>query len=504
MDIAARLERIYTSHADRPALCIGGTTFTYREMAARVGEIQAQLDANAGPAERLIGVVTVDTFDTYASVLAVLRSGRGFVPLNPAHPESRNASILHQAALGTVLSPRRDVAFGQHEATGARVLVTTDAPGSAASTVPHRPAAPDDIAYLLFTSGSTGEPKGVPITRGNLNAFLDALVASGCGMDEHDRVLQMFDLTFDFSIASYLAPLSRGAHVFTVPEGNIKFGEIYRLLEEERLTVAPLVPSVLTYLRPYFPDIDLPALRLAFFCGEALHAEVVDEWMRCAPGARIINFYGPTEATVFAMVYEWNPERGQQKALNGVVSIGRAMEGMEALIVDEAGDPVPPGEKGDLALAGLQLTTGFWNDPERNARVFFEHVEGGRARRFFRTGDLACADADGDLFFLGRTDQQVKLQGYRVELAEIEHHVRAVLPGHACVVLPLTTATGAVELHLVVEAQEVDLKAVLRSLRDRVPSYMVPARAVAIPALPLNANGKIDRRRLRTELEAHG
>jgi amino acid adenylation domain-containing protein len=502
MDIAERLERTFVKHRDRPALAIRGTSYTYAQLAERVMAIQAALVASTQPSERLVGVITTDTLDTYASVLAVLRSGRAFVPLNPEHPAGRNSRVLQQADLRTVLSPPGDSSLGWTPSS-TRIILTAER--STVGSPGLVPASPNDLAYLLFTSGSTGEPKGVPITRGNLSAFLDALAAAGCSMGDGDRVLQMFDLTFDFSIASYLAPLSSGACVFTVPPGTIKFAEVYRLLEEERLTVAPMVPSMLTYLRPYFGDIHLPALRLAFFCGEALHADVVTEWLACAPNATIVNFYGPTEATVFAMAYTWKPADGLNKALNGVVSIGRAMTGMHVLIVDEDANPVVQGQKGGLALAGPQLTPGFWNDPERNRDAFFEVPDGDERRRYYRTGDLAVEDADGDFLFCGRLDHQVKLQGYRVELGEIEHHVRTLLPAHACVVLPRTTSSGTTELYLVVEGYGGDLKDILGSLRERVPFYMVPSRAVSLDHMPLNANGKIDRRRLLAELEAdHG
>jgi amino acid adenylation domain-containing protein len=500
VDIAGRIERVFALDAARPAICISGVTHTYAELRDRVAAIHSLLDLTAEADERLIGVVVTDTLDTYASVLAVLRSGRAFVPLNLDHPAERNASVVTQAGLRTVIVSHENLTLSDDVSQGARHLHTPSA--SHVSTSHVAVVTPDELAYLLFTSGSTGEPKGVPITRGNLSAFLDALAAAGGAMHEHDRVLQMFDLTFDFSIATYLAPLSNGACIYTVPSGTVKFAEVYRLLAEEGLTVAPMVPSVLNYLRPYFDDISLPELRLSFFCGEALHADVADAWARCAPRSAIVNFYGPTEATVFAMNYEWLPAEGKNKTLNGVVSIGHPMRGTAALLVDDELQFVPPGKQGELCLAGLQLTPGYWNDPARNARAFFEREVEGRLMHFYHTGDMAIRDADGDYLFCGRVDHQVKLQGYRVELGEIERHVRELLPGYTCVVVPYTNQAGNVELRLVVERHANDLRPVLASLRARVPSYMVPARAMSVTQIPLNANGKIDRRAIQGQLEA--
>lgn len=367
-DIAKRIERIFELHAQRPALVVGGIAYSYAQLRQRVLSVQALLSSIAGGDERLIGVLATDTLDTYAAILAILRSGRAFVPLMAEHPPARNASIVKQAALGIVLETQVGVSLGAPVLDGARAVATSG--GSTATCDSVAEAGPQDLAYLLFTSGSTGEPKGVPITRANLGAFLDALPAAQCAIGARDRVLQMFDLTFDFSIAAYLAPFCHGACVFTVAPGNFKFAEVVRLLDEERLTVAMMVPSVLTYIRPYFDEVHLPELRLSVFCGEALPADVLRGWSVCAPDTSIINFYGPTEATVFAMAYTWGPAEGRDKTLNGMVSIGRPMHGVLALVVADDLTPVPVGEKGELCLGGPQLTPGYWMDPARNARAF--------------------------------------------------------------------------------------------------------------------------------------
>lgn len=499
IDVAERIERVCARHGAQPAISVGGALHDYDALHARVLAIHGLIDRVAARDEALIGVAVADDLDTYASILAVLRSGRAFVPLNPEHPVERNASIVNQAGLRTVLFSEDQHTLREATAAAATHVTSRATVPTAHETVAVRET---DLAYLLFTSGSTGEPKGVPITRGNLAAFLDALAAAGCATGPRDRVLQMFDLTFDFSIATYLAPLSSGACVYTIPRGTMKFAEVYRLLDEEQLTVAPMVPSVLTYLQPYFDEINLPALRLSFFCGEALHADIATAWMRCAPASVLVNFYGPTEATVFAMYYDWRPADGNDKAMNGIVSIGQPMERTVALLVDGDLEPVTRAERGELCLAGPQVTPGYWQDAARNARSFFEHDVNGVRQRFYRTGDLAMVDAHGDFLFCGRVDHQVKVQGYRVELGEIEHHARDVVSGHACVVVPRSNMKGNMELWLVVEGYTGDLRSVLASLRERVPSYMVPARAISMERMPLNANGKIDRRAIADRLDS--
>jgi non-ribosomal peptide synthetase component F len=328
----------------------------------------------------------------------------------------------------------------------------------------------------------------VPIGHGALRAFLDAFFALGHELGAGDRFLQMFDLTFDLSLMSYCVPLALGASVVTVPSDGIKYMEVYRLLEEQEITAALLVPSILAHLRPYLAEIHLPELRASLFCGEALYDDLVTEWAACAPNARVQNVYGPTEATIFCLAYDC--DRGRpHKVENGIVSIGRPMKHTRILIVDEALRPVAPGEKGELCLAGAQLTPGYWNNPEKNREAFFVH----EGERYYRTGDLCVRDADGDVMYKGRLDHQVKIQGYRVELSEIEHHARAVTGCKHAAAVACPDAAGNTAVHLYLERFEGEIPAMLDLLRGKLPPYMIPTRTTSLEALPLNANGKIDR-----------
>jgi non-ribosomal peptide synthetase component F len=298
----------------------------------------------------------------------------------------------------------------------------------------------------------------------------------------------MFDLTFDLSLMSYCVPLTLGACVYTVPPEGIKYMEIYRLLEDHELTCALVVPSILAHLRPYFPEIRLPKLRYSLFCGEALYDDLVTEWSECVPAARVQNVYGPTEATIFCLAYDC--DRGvPHKSTNGIVSIGKPMDGVGILLVDDARRPVAPGEKGELCLRGDQLTPGYWNNPEKNREAFFEH----EGEVYYRSGDLCWQDADGDVMYSGRADHQVKIQGFRVELSEIEHHARELTGIKHLAAVTCPDSAGNVTLHLFFEGAAEQIPALLAGLRTKLPAYMIPARTVNLDALPLNVNGKIDR-----------
>jgi amino acid adenylation domain-containing protein len=349
-------------------------------------------------------------------------------------------------------------------------------------------------AYILFTSGSTGTPKGVPVQHSALDAFLKAFFAMPMDLGPNDRFLQMFDLTFDLSLMSYVAPLTIGASIYTVGDEGMKYMSIFQILEDHEITTALMVPSVLGHLRPFFDEIELPHLRYSLFCGEALSDTIATEWQQCVHNATIFNVYGPTEATIFCMTYRHSDKA---KALNGIVCIGQPMRDMSMAVVDENGKRVPIGEKGELCLAGPQLTTGYWKNEEKSKEVFID-LEG---TRFYRSGDVALEDEEGDFHYLGRVDQQVKIEGFRVELSEIEHWTRTIcgIPQLAAVVHSNTM--GANEIYVFIESttpiNEADIK---DKLKQSIPSYMVPKKIITLERLPLNVNGKIDRKALKNSL----
>jgi non-ribosomal peptide synthetase component F len=313
-----------------------------------------------------------------------------------------------------------------------------------------------------------------------------------------DRFLQMFDLTFDLSIMSMLTPLLVGASAHVPPAKGAGYLSVQRTLDRERVTVALMVPSVLSFLQKYFNEIRLPDLRYSLFCGEALPASLARAWAACAPNARRFNVYGPTEATIFCTSYELPADRDAE-AHHGVVSIGAPMPGMELIVLDENRAPVPAGKTGDLYLAGGQVTDRYWRNEEKTREAFGTISHLGEERFAYRTGDVAF-ERDGQFFYCGRSDQQVKIAGYRVELGEIEHQARR-LPGITdAAAAAEADASGNCVVHLFVrrdvasdDALTGDVRAELAS---HLPSYMIPHKVQSVTAFPLNQNGKIDRRAL--------
>jgi len=249
----------------------------------------------------IVAILTYDDIETYASILALWYSKLVFLPLNPKNPPSRNLEILNLTECRMILSSNTDsnnYLFNENM----EIIYTKDLMADS-KLFEIAEMSPDDRMYILFTSGSTGQPKGVPVKRKNLDAFIHAFFDIGFDLNEEDKFLQMFDLTFDVSIQSFLLPLCIGACVYTIPENEIKFLYAYKLLKTHSITFASMVPSAISFLQPYFGNILLEKLRFSFFSGEALDEHILKEWSHCVPNAVIGNFYGPTEATIVCTYY---------------------------------------------------------------------------------------------------------------------------------------------------------------------------------------------------------
>lgn len=471
------------------AFCIDGIFYTYSDFANAISKIILALE-QAENSKTNIGLVVNDDIETYASIFAIWFQGYAYVPLHPQQPIERSMEIIAQAEVALVLNSNDKIVF-----TSVNTIDTKNLESSAHSLQP-KDISDDALAYILFTSGSTGTPKGVQITRKNVGAFMKSFWETGIKISATDRCLQCFDLTFDVSVQSYLVPLTTGACTYTIPHDQIKYSYVYGLLEDHRLTFGAMAPSMIRYLRPYFDEIDAPDMRYCILTAEASPLDLVTEWAQCIPNAEIYDFYGPTEATIYCTYHKFRRDV-PNKQLNGMLSIGKAMPWVNAIILDDEGTLLGTNQKGELCISGDQLTPGYWKNPEKNKESFFEIEYEGELTRFYKTGDSCYFDDDGDIMLAGRLDYQVKIQGYRIELGEIEYHAREYLKGQNAVACAFNNSMGNTEIALFVEGILTDEPALTTYLKSKMPFYMIPTKIQVENIFPLNTNGKVDRIKLK-------
>ena len=467
------LVRVFEDQAARTpdvtAVVSGPVELTYRELHAAANRLAHRLiAAGAGP-ERVVGVALPRTADLVVALLAVLKSGAAYLPLDPGYPAERLAFIVADAEPVAILSTLDTRATLPPDAP---VLVAGDAAEFPDEPVGHDPH-PAHPAYVIYTSGSTGRPKGVVVTHGSV-VTLCRWAAGEFGPEGLARVGFSTSLNFDVSVFELFAPLLCGG-CLEVVSGPLA------LPERPHVQLVSGVPSVLAAL---VADRGLPErTATVVFCGEALPAAVVDDVLEAAPGARVANVYGPTEATVY--VTAWYTETSPDEP----PPIGRPIAGGAVRVLDRALKPVSPDVVGELYLAGPGLARGYLGRPGLSAERFVADPFGPPGARMYRTGDLVRRDEDGVLHFAGRADHQVKLRGFRIELGEVE---TAILDCPGVEQAAVTAHEGRRLVAYVVGS----MRDLVGWLGERLPDYMIPAAFVSLESLPLTANGKLDRRAL--------
>lgn len=473
---------------DKNAFFIDGVYYTYRKLAERISAIRDVVH-NWQSEEKVVALAFHDDIDSYASIFALWMEGKAYVPLHPNQPVERNKNIIAQVEAKHILDTENNDVY----ADVCQVVHTASLEYTQDNVDNWTDASDDELAYILFTSGSTGVPKGVPLSRNNLAAFVNAFWDLGYELSENDRCLQCFDLTFDLSVMSYLVPQLRGACIYTIPYNVVKYFAIVQSMMEHQLTFALMTPSTIQYLRPYFEEFEFPAMRYSLFCGEVLPTDVAMEWSKCLPNAEIDNVYGPTEDTIFCTAYRLR-KGGNNVEHNGVLSIGTTMTSGNVIIVDENNNEIYNDQVGELCLSGEQLTQGYWKNPDKNAEAFWFAPDG---TRFYRSGDLCFYGAGGNINFVGRKDSQVKINGFRIELSEIEFHARQFLGDTLVLVLAYTNSEGTQSLAMFIESEEQDCQPLKDYLSSKLPPYMLPAKIIFVDKFPVNSSNKIDRSSLK-------
>jgi D-alanine--poly(phosphoribitol) ligase subunit 1 len=494
-----KLKEIFQKFPDRNALFVKEKFYTYSQLAQKINAIRKQIDQQSIPHNELLGIVTSDDFETYASFLAAWFSGFGFVPINPKNPFDRNNNILEQTHIKYVLSVRQDIT-NIIDLDKVKVIYTLELHDESTS-LKHPFLSGKQVMCILFTSGSTGIPKGVPMTLTNINATLDSFWALGYHLNENDGFLQMFEFTFDMSMLSYLPAFLLGACVYSVADAKVKYLSALKLMQHHDITFAAMVPSTIAFLKPYFNQIKLENLKYSVLGGEPLYADLAAEWANCTPNAQIVNISGPTETTMACMGYNLHRDRSENRSYNGVLAFGSPWKNTRAIVVDENNVVVNTHIEGELCFAGDNVMDGYWNLPEKNKEVFFTMNFNGTDYRFYKTGDMAYVDDDGIFITCGRKDQQVKIQGHKVELAEIEVLTREYTQLTNVRAITKKSLQGRNEIYVFVEGYTGNSAQISQYLKSKVPSYMMPKDVIILSHFPVNINGKIDRLSLLEKID---
>ncbi|MET7680665.1 amino acid adenylation domain-containing protein [Streptomyces sp. NPDC005423] len=471
---------------DSVAVVVDGVETGYAELNSRANRLAALLRGRgAGPGTR-VGLCLRRNVDLTTAILAVLKTGAAYVPLDPAHPPARVAEIAADAGVRVVLAhAEAGRTVGE---VGAPVVTLDEVREELAGMPDHDPplaAEPGDVAYVIYTSGSTGRPKGVLLEHRGVVNFIDS-TRDLFDLTPADRVLGFASVTFDVSVFETFSALLTGARLcLATDDERLSIDRLQSLMERAGVTVIDLPPTVMPLLAPErFTD-----LRIAFVGGEAFSGELVNRWN---PGRRLFNGYGPTECTV-TMIVEECPGTWDASP-----PIGLPMANHVAHVLDRDLRQVPVGVPGELVIGGGGLARGYLDRDELTAEKFvtdpFGTAPGGR---LYRTGDLVKRLADGRLVFLGRLDQQVKIRGLRIELGEVESALTGFEGMGPVSVRPWTDDSG--DKHLVgylTGVTEQLVPAVREHLGTLLPSYMVPSYFVVLDELPLTSSGKVDWRRL--------
>lgn len=515
----------YLAHAaerdgDATALVLADRRCSYAELERASNRLAHQLAAVGCRRGDRVCLLMEKSPEAIVAMLACLKAGCAYVPLDIASPPARLALVVSRAEPVAVLVDGRGAARGEELcATGAiatavsigglhpsaaghltRPLAFTIADLAAHSAEPPpRIGRGDDLAHLLFTSGSTGVPKGVMITHDNVRAFVEWAVPY-FDVRPGEPVSGHPPLHFDLSTFDVYGALRARARLCLVPHDLVLARQLAEFIADHDLVQWFSVPSAMTYMARFggLPEGGFPTLRRVLWCGEVLPPSVLGDWMRRVPQASYTNLYGPTETTIASSYHTVTevPDDGGEP-----IPIGRPCGGEDVFVTGEDGGPAAVDEVGEIQIAGAGVSPGYWREPELTAAAFVPDPRPAASGSVtYRTGDLGRVDAQRNVHFHGRRDGQIKSRGYRIELMEIETAVSALAGVAECAVVAIPAADFSgttICCAFVADARPAQRTHVGTELRRALPAYMVPTRWDRLEVLPRNANGKVDRAALR-------
>ena len=506
----------FLKYPTRPALNINNKNYDYNQlnqMASLISNIIDKINSK----NKFIALLTNKELESYIGILGILYSGKAYMPLSKKFPIKRLLSMLDASASEIVLVSKESseilgellpfmkkkmtfIGFDENIVNHKKRypkhnFVHIDLRNFLNSKCEIKSIKNDDPAYLLFTSGSTGIPKGVSISHGNVISYLKN-IDKKIDFSEKDRFSQTFDLNFDLSVHDMFVCWRNGACLFAPNESDMLLPVEY--IKKNKISSWFSVPSLAMIIDNYgrLTDRMFPDIRYSLFCGEALPASLANKWSKAAPNSKLINLYGPTEATIAISMFFYEKGKNEKDFVNGIVPIGQLFEDQSGLIINESKNQVKDNEKGELCISGSQVTKGYLNNLDKTKSQFIK-LSNNSNQLWYRTGDCVMRNDYGVYYYLNRLDNQVKINGNRIELGEIEHVIREISKTDmVCVIVLSDTINKLDQIVAFVSGSKVDESKILFHCDTKLPKYMIPNKIKFINNMPLNINGKIDRIKL--------
>jgi non-ribosomal peptide synthetase-like protein len=497
------LHQLFESRADtqaqNPAIIYQSTVISYGEVEARSNQLAWLLQRRGVVCGSRVGLLLPRSPELYIAILAILKAGGAYIPLDPEYPADRIEYILTDCAIQTIITTA-DLAIKKE--INVKNIVSVDTctdelalEATARLSSEEVPVGKRDLSYIIYTSGSTGRPKGVEIEHRSSVNYIQVVNREVYHVAPEDRVYQGFSIAFDASVEEVWCTFAAGAALVVGSIEQVRSGvDLAHFLAQQQVTVLSCVPTLLAMM-----EVEVPTIRLLILGGEQCPQELATRW--CNDKRRVVNTYGPTEATVVSTWHECHPDR--------VITIGKPLPTYQVYILDEDLETVAPGVEGEIHIGGICLARGYVNRPDLTAEKFIPNpftFDPDTSDKLYKTGDLGSWTEDGEIQFLGRIDGQVKLRGFRIELAEIESVIMHCAGVSAAVVavkqvVEIESLSERLRQRLIAylvprQDTELDLAEIWDTMRSRLPVYMVPASIEILDTLPILPSGKVDRKNL--------
>ena len=489
------LHQLFESQADiqaqHPAIIYQSTVLSYGEVEARSNRLARLLRQQGVDCGSRVGLLLPRSPELYIAILAILKAGGAYVPLDPEYPADRIEYILSDCGVQTIVTTT--ALAEDKDLQVPNIVCVARAQAALANESVDRlsrnevPVSDRDLSYVIYTSGSTGRPKGVEIEHRSSVNYIQVVNREVYHVTPADRVYQGFSIAFDASVEEVWCTFAAGAALVVGSVEQVRSGvDLAHFLTAERVSVLSCVPTLLAMM-----EVEVPTIRLLILGGEQCPQELATRW--CNDHRRVINTYGPTEATVVSTWHECHPDR--------VITIGKPLPTYQVYLLDLQLEPVAPGVEGEIHIGGICLARGYVNRPDLTAEKFIPNpftFDPDTSDKLYKTGDLGSWTADGEIQFLGRIDGQVKLRGFRIELSEIESVIMQC-PGVSAAVVAVKAVVEVDRLIAYIVTRHdanLDLAEIWETMRSRLPVYMVPASIEILETLPTLPSGKVDRKNL--------